>query len=86
MNEKRSRNGDSCGLDMWNGWREKDYQSRIYMDTWREREAEGGKGRSGWTMSGKTMKEKNIDLTRIGEGTRNREVWRSLVRASSLAR
>ena len=27
------------------------------------------------------MKEKNIDLTRIGEATRNREVWRSLVRA-----
>jgi len=28
------------------------------------------------------LKEKNIDLTRIGEATRNREVWRSLVRAS----
>jgi len=25
-----------------------------YMDTWREREAEGGNGRSGWIMSGKT--------------------------------
>ena len=36
----------SCGLDMWNGWSEKDYQSRLYMDTWRKREAEGGKGRS----------------------------------------
>ena len=32
------------------------------------------------------LKEKNIDLTRIGETTRNREVWRSLVRASSSAR
>jgi len=32
------------------------------------------------------LKEKNIDLTRIGEATRNREVWRSLVRASSSAR
>ena len=31
------------------------------------------------------LKEKNIDLTRIGEATRNREVWRSL-RASSSAR
>src|SRR6218665_460974 len=31
-------------------------------------------------------KEKNIDLTRIGEATRNREVWRNLVRASSSAR
>ena len=27
----------------------------------------------------------NIDLTRIGEATRNREVWRNLVRASSSA-
>jgi len=32
------------------------------------------------------LKEKNFDLTRIGEATRNREVWRSLVRASSSAR
>ena len=31
------------------------------------------------------LKEKNSDLTRIGEVTRNREVWRSLVRASSSA-
>ena len=29
------------------------------------------------------LKEKNIDLTRIGEATRNREFWRSLVRATS---
>ena len=27
------------------------------------------------------LKEKNLDLTRIGEATRNREVWRSHVRA-----
>ena len=32
------------------------------------------------------LKEKNIDLARISEATRNREVWRSLVRASSSAR
>jgi len=32
------------------------------------------------------LKDKNIDLTRIGEATRNREVWRSLVRSSSSAR
>jgi len=31
------------------------------------------------------LKEKNIDLTRIGETARNREVWRSIVRASSSA-
>ena len=29
---------------------------------------------------------KNIDLNRIGETTRDREVWRNLVRASSSAR
>ena len=34
----------------------------------------------------KDLKERNIDLTRIGEATRNREVWRNLVRASSSAR
>ena len=28
------------------------------------------------------LKEKNIDLTRIGKATRNREVWRGLVIAS----
>jgi len=32
------------------------------------------------------LKQKNIDLTRISEATRNREIWRSLVRASSSAR
>src|SRR6218665_3620502 len=32
------------------------------------------------------LKERNIDLTRIGEATRNREVWRNLVRASLSAR
>jgi len=32
------------------------------------------------------LKEKNIDLTRIGEVTRNREVWTNLERASSSAR
>jgi len=31
------------------------------------------------------LREKNIDLTRIGKATRNREVWRGLVRASSSA-
>ena len=29
--------------------------------------------------AGKDLKEKNIDFTRIGEATRNSEVWRSLV-------
>jgi len=31
------------------------------------------------------LKEKNIDLTRIGEATRHGEFWTSLVRASSSA-
>jgi len=33
----------------------------------------------------KDLEKENIDLTRIGEATRNREVWRSPVRASSSA-
>ena len=33
----------------------------------------------------KDLNEKNIEVTRIGEVTRNREVLRSLVRASSSA-
>ena len=74
----------SCGLDMWNGWSEKDYQSRLYMDTRREREAE--RQRKIWMDNVREdLKEKNIDLTRIDDATRNREVWRSLVRASSSA-
>ena len=32
------------------------------------------------------LKEKNIDLTRIGETTRNREVCRTIIKASSSAR
>jgi len=32
----------TCGAD-----RGEDYQSQLYMDMWREREAEGGRGRFG---------------------------------------
>jgi len=32
------------------------------------------------------LKEKYIDLSRIDEATRNREVWRNLVRTSSSGR
>ena len=28
---------------MWSGWREKDYQSQLNMDMWKEREAEGSR-------------------------------------------
>jgi len=31
----------------------------LYMNTWREREAEGGQGKYGWTISGKTWKKKH---------------------------
>src|SRR6218665_1770328 len=51
-------------------------------------EGKKSRGRQSKTWMDKVredLKEKNIDLTRIGEVTRNREVWRSLVRASSSA-
>src|SRR6218665_284990 len=44
----------------------------------------GGRQRKTWMDNVREdLKEKNIDLTRICEATRNREVWRNLVRASS---
>ena len=52
-------------------------------------EGKGSRWRQRMIWMGNVMedlKEKNIDLTRIGEATRNREFWRSLVRASSSAR
>ena len=69
------------GLHMWSGWNEKYYTNRSFSNTamWKGREAEDSRGRSGWTMSGKTWR-RNIDLTRIGETTRNwEEEQRSLV-------
>ena len=45
-----------------------------------------GKRSRGMNNVREDLKEKNIDLTRIGEATRNREVWRNLVRVSSSAR
>ena len=67
-------------MDMWNGWQEIEYQSQLYMDTWRKREAEGK--RKIWMDNVREdLKEKNIDLTRIGEATRNRileESYRAL--------
>ena len=52
-------------------------------------EGKRSRGRQGKTWMDNVredLKEKNINLTRIGEVTRNREVWMSLVRASSSAR
>jgi len=70
---------------MWNEWREKDYQSRLYMDTRREREAEGGKGRSGWTMSRKTWRKKTTTWPGLARRPET-EVWLSLIKALSSAR
>src|SRR6218665_3539421 len=59
-------------MNEWNGWREKDYQSQLYMDTLREREAEGGEGRSRWTMSRKDwqgdQKQRGLDSVRFAGG------------------
>ena len=57
-------------MDMWSRWREKDFLSRLYMDTWREREAEEDLNGQ---CQGKPKRE-NIDLTMIGEANRNRDV------------
>src|SRR6218665_824067 len=57
--------------------------------TWTCREGKRSRGRQRKTWMDNVredLKERNIDLTRIGEATRNREVWRNLVRASSSAR
>lgn len=52
------------------GWMERDYQSPLYMDTWRERGAEEGKERLDgqcqiWMDNVREdLKKKNIDLTK----------------------
>ena len=72
-------------MDMWDGWREKD-QSRLYMDTFREREAEEEEDLDEQSQ-GRPEGEKYLldKLTWIGEATRNREAYyrSSLARASS---
>ena len=71
---KRSRRADVCGLGMWNRWREKDYQWLFYMDTWKDREAEED-------LDGQCQRRPEGEkhrLDRIGEATRNREMWMSL--------
>src|SRR6218665_2985919 len=97
---KRSRKGDYSGLDTWKGWRKKDYQWFGHVERMEEKRlpnaslhgyVEGkrrrGRQRNTWMDNVREdPKEKNIDLTRIGEATRSREVRRNLVRASSSAR
>lgn len=52
---------------------------------WKNRHSSVYKAPSEWTTPGMPERE-NIDFTRIGETTTNREVWWSLVEASSSAR
>src|SRR6218665_1682023 len=87
---KRSRKGDYSGLDMCNGHVERMEDKRLpnaalhgHVEGKRSR----GRQRKTWMDNVREdLKERNIDLTRIGEATRNRKVWRNLVRASSSAR
>jgi len=52
-----------------------------------EKRSKGRQGKKIWMDNVREdLKEKNIDLARIGEANRNREIWRSLVRTSSSAR
>src|SRR6218665_1035146 len=83
---KRSRKGDYSGLDMWKKettvvWTRGDVERmkekrlpNAALHGHVEGKRSKGRQRKTWM--------KNIDLTRIGEATRNREVWRNLVRAS----
>jgi len=75
---ERSRKETSV---VWSEWKEKDYQSRRYMDT----RSRGGQRKICLDNAREDLKEKNIDLTGIGEATRNIEFWKSLRRASSSA-
>ena len=55
----------------------------VHVDGKRSR---GRQGKTWMDNVREDLKEKNINLTRIGEATRNRKGWMSLVRASSSAR
>src|SRR6218665_3766222 len=84
---KRSRKGDNSGLDAWKGWRRKDYQNNAALHGHVEGKRSRGRQRKTWMDNFREdLKERSIDLTRIGEATRNRKVWRNLVRSSSSAR
>src|SRR6218665_2556923 len=67
---------------MSSGWRWTDYQLHGRVEGRRSR----GRQRKIWADNVReVLPEKNIDLTRIGEATMEREVWNSLIRASSSA-
>jgi len=57
-----------------------------YPWTWKGKRSRGRQRKTWMDNFREDLKERNIDLTRIGEATRNREVWRNLVRASLSAR
>jgi len=70
----------------WNGWRQRDYTNRGFTCS-REGKEKQREAMEVWMDNVReVLQKKNIDLTRIDEATRNREVWRSLVRASSSVR
>ena len=71
---KRSRKGDYSGLDTWKGWRRKYYQMQLYMDIIEGKRSRGRQRKTWMDNLREDLKEKNIDLTRIGEATRNREI------------
>src|SRR6218665_445996 len=83
--KKRSRKGDSCGFDIV----ERVEEERLPIAAFHghvEGKRSRGRQRKIWMDNAKEyLKEKDINLARIGETIRNREVWRSLVRASSSA-
>ena len=72
-------------MNTWSGRRAKDNQSQLLHGHVQGKRSRGRQRKIWMDYVREDMKEKNIDLTRIGEVIRNREVWRSLVRASSSA-
>jgi len=42
---KKRRLVSLYGLDMWSGWKGKDYQSQLYTAMWKGGEAQEGRGR-----------------------------------------
>ena len=72
-------------MDMWSGWRGKLPIAALHEHV-NGKISRGRQSKIWMDNDGEDLKEKNFDLTRIGEATRNREVWRSLARVSSSAR
>jgi|SRR6218665_614519 len=72
---------------MWNGWKEGErLPIAALLRHVEEKKSRRVQRKISMDNVREDLKENNIDVTRIGEVTRNREVWRSLLRASSSAR